>query len=138
MRGNVIVAHAQAYPASPGRNPQRAPVLLSYTLDLRAGKTMAISDLFDDVRTAKIIPASGVSESIRANPDMFFEDAAENAGVPDDQQFYLQDGQVVLHFSIYELAPYAAGLPKFAFDTEELENVLKPRIRRSLEKSALQ
>jgi hypothetical protein len=113
------------------------PLLLSYNVDLRSGKTLALTDLFDDARTAKVILALGVYESIKADPEKYFPDAADSAGVPDDQQFYLQDGQVVLHYGIYELAPFAAGLPKFRFGTDELENVLKPRIRRSLEKSAL-
>jgi hypothetical protein len=114
------------------------PLLLSYNIDLRNGKTLAITDLFDDVRTAKVILALGVSERIKADPDKYFPEAVDKAGVPDNQQFYLQGGQVVLHYGIYELAPYVAGLPKFAFDAAELESALKPSIRRSLEKAALE
>lgn len=115
-----------------------SPLLLSYNIDLRSGKTLAITDLFTDVQTAKVILAHGVSQRIKAEPDIFFPDAAEHAGVPDDQQFYFQDGQVVLHYSVYELAPYAAGMPKFAFGVTELEDVLQPRIRRSLQKAAME
>ncbi len=114
------------------------PLVLSYTVDLRSGKTLSLMDLFTDERTAKVILAHGVLEGIEAEPDRFFPDAADHAGVRDDQQFYLKDGQVVLHYTVYDLAPYAGGLPEFAFYVDELENVLQPRIRRSLEKSALE
>lgn len=135
-RDNLLSVNTTQYFYMGGAHGE--PLLLSYNVDLRSGKTLAITDLFDDARTAKVILALGVSERIKADPDKYFPEALDKAGVPDDQQFYLEDGQVVLHYGIYELAPFAAGLPKFAFDAGELEDVLKPRIRRSLERAAVE
>ncbi|MGE5579710.1 MAG: DUF3298 and DUF4163 domain-containing protein [Bacillota bacterium] len=135
-RDNLLSVNTIQYFYTGGAHGE--PLMLSYNIDLRSGKTLAIADLFTDVRTAKIILALGVSERIKAEPDRFFPDAADNAGVRDDQQFYFQDGYVVLHYGIYELAPYAAGLPKFAFGITELENVLQPRIRKALFRAAVE
>lgn len=110
------------------------PLLLSYNVDLRNRRVLTIDDLFDDARTAKDTLTLGVHERIKADPAKYFPDAVDKADVPNDQQFYLEGGQIILHYGIYELAPYAAGLPEFAFGVDELGKVLKPGIRRSLER----
>jgi len=34
-------------------------------------------------------------------------------GIGEDQDYYLQDGALVVVFQQYEIAPYAAGIPEF-------------------------
>ncbi len=107
-----------------------------YNRDLKSGKILAISDLFKDVRTAKVILVYGMSERIKNDPDdMYFPDAAARVGVTDDQQYYFTNGGIVLHYGQYDLAPYVAGFSEFFFGPEELGRTLKPAIRRSLERS---
>jgi hypothetical protein len=52
-----------------------------------------------------------IENEISRNPDMYFEDAFK--GISDRQTFYVEDGNAVIVFQPYEIAPYAAGMPKF-------------------------
>jgi hypothetical protein len=36
------------------------------------------------------------------------------AKITDEQPFYIGDGQIVVYFAQYEIAPYAAGMSEFA------------------------
>jgi len=113
-------------------------VLLPHNISLRNGKALALADLFDDARTAQVVLALGVSERIKADPNRYFPDALQTAGVSADRQFYLKEGQIVLHYGLYEIAPYAAGFSEFAFGVDEVGKELKPAIRRSLEREGVQ
>ena len=46
-------------------------------------------------------------------------------GIKDNQKFYLDDSKIVIYFDLYEIAPYAAGIPEFPIITENIKNQLK-------------
>jgi hypothetical protein len=52
-----------------------------------------------------------VASEIASNPDNYFKDGFK--GIKDSQPFFVENGEVVVEFSVYEIAPYAAGEPKF-------------------------
>ena len=43
----------------------------------------------------------------------------------DNQKFYLDDSKIVIYFDLYEIAPYAAGIPEFPIIVENI----KPQIK---------
>ena len=46
-------------------------------------------------------------------------------GIKDNQKFYLDDSKIVIYFDLYEIAPYAAGIPEFPIIVENI----KPQIK---------
>lgn len=45
-------------------------------------------------------------------------------GIAPNQYFYLADKALVLYFQLYELLPYAAGIPYFVIPVYELQNIV--------------
>ena len=37
----------------------------------------------------------------------------EFKSIEDKQKFYIQDDNIVVYFDLYDIAPYAAGIPEF-------------------------
>lgn len=50
-----------------------------------------------------------------------------------NQPFSIQDGDLVIHFGPYEIAPYVAGLPSFTISKYRCHNLLKPQIQALLQ-----
>jgi len=81
-------------------------------LDTVNGETLHLRDFFAAEADYLTLVREEIARQIAAAPDSFFPGVAETLAVPEDR-FYLTDGAVVVYFSEYELAPYAAGLPEF-------------------------
>jgi hypothetical protein len=108
---------------------------LAYTFDAQSGERMALKDLFKtdidyvsmlNERIRKEIETIAMdNEAIQGeyyNPYNGFESIAE------DQHFYLTDSSLVLFFDLYEIAPYAAGIPMFEIPLEDLEPMLNEEV----------
>lgn len=100
--------------------------VISYNIDLKGGRTLALADLFK--------PGSGFKE--KANVEIlqqmindgkpYFENAFKS--ISDNQPFYIEDRSIVIYFQEYEIAPYAAGIPKFKLPLSTFENDLNPAL----------
>lgn len=64
--------------------------------------------LGDDYKT---IVDQQITKKIAEQPDLYFEDAFK--GISEDQSFFIENGEVVVLFQKYEIAPGAAGTPEF-------------------------
>ncbi|MEA4924056.1 MAG: DUF4163 domain-containing protein [Syntrophomonadaceae bacterium] len=84
-----------------------------YNIDLKTGKDVALKDLFQNGYDYETMINSKISEQIAAQPDIYFTGDMGFKGITDDQCYYIQDGVLVVYFSQYEIAPYAAGFPEF-------------------------
>lgn len=96
-----------------------------YNIDLKNGQDIALKDLFlsgYDYRTAL---NTLISEQIAAEPDMYFTGDMGFKGITDDQRYYIQNGFLVVYFSQYEIAPYAAGFPEFKIPLADLKGGLR-------------
>ncbi len=84
-------------------------------LDVNTGKVLTLGDFFGQDENYKDIVSRKILEQIAASPEMYFEEAPDTvAKITGDQPFYIGDGQIVIYFAQYEIAPYAAGMPEFA------------------------
>ena len=104
----------------------------SYNLDLATGETLALEDLFKPDADFKAVLRDEIATRILANPDNYFPGVADELEISDDHGFYLADGAVFVSFSVYHIAPYAAGIPEFRFTLPELDSILKPEYKKSL------
>ena len=50
-----------------------------------------------------------------------------SVSVKENQKFYLEDGKIVIYFDLYDIAPYAAGIPEFPIIIENIKNQIKEK-----------
>lgn len=102
----------------------------SVNLDLINGKKLNLKDIFKKGVDYKTLINTRIKEEIRKTPELYFKE--ENLGfkgIKNNQEFYLNDRGLVVYFSLYEIAPYVAGIPEFLFDYKNYDiyfNLPKP------------
>lgn len=88
-----------------------------YNYDLKAGRRLAFKDLFKNPSYKEVINQEIAKQIMERNRQLGY--AAINAfrGISDHQKFYINNGQVVIYFDLYEIAPYVAGIIEFTLPT---------------------
>lgn len=85
-------------------------------LDLTTGNRILFTDLFNT--EAELERVVGVINSkIKEEPDWFFIENFSVEMFEPNQGFYLVNGEAVVCFSLYHIAPYAAGIQEFTIST---------------------
>ncbi|MDR0406384.1 MAG: DUF3298 domain-containing protein, partial [Clostridiales bacterium] len=96
--------------------------LNAVTLNTATGEVYGCNDLLQggaDALTEQIIAA------IDENPEEYFENYAEVVRAKNgDFRFYVDGDRLIVYFDLYEIAPYATGLRRFAFDASALDGLL--------------
>lgn len=97
----------------------------AFTLNTRTGKFYASpASLFRDPEAGVKKITDGILSRISAQPDGYLPDAAQASQTVEDKKgdykFYLDGGDLVVYFDLYEITPYAVGIPKFAFPVKDL------------------
>ncbi|UQZ87117.1 Anti-sigma-V factor RsiV [Paenibacillus konkukensis] len=77
--------------------------------DKETASSIGLKDLFGDKYQDVINPI--IQAEIAKAPENYFADAFK--GITDTQTFYIENGEAVIVFGQYEIAPYAAGAPEF-------------------------
>lgn len=99
-----------------------------YTFNISTNEIYQFQSLFQKGKDLSMITDKILSE-ITESQDYYFPEAKETVknykgGYP----FYINGNKITVFFSLYEIAPYAAGIRYFEFDAEELKELLKPEI----------
>jgi len=93
-------------------------------------KNMQLSELFQPGYDYKKVLSNLISQQIKAEQQKFSNGLIYwYEGITKDQDFSFQNGNLVIHFGQYEIAPYAAGMPEFTISRHQYMNLLKPEIR---------
>jgi hypothetical protein len=85
----------------------------AYNIDLNNGQDLALSDLFTTNYDYTSVINEFIAEQIKTNPGNFFEGDMGFTGIDEQQSYYIKDGNLVIYFGLYEIAPYAAGIQEF-------------------------
>ena len=105
-----------------------------FTLDKATGELLALSDLFlegsDYIGTVSADILRQMEEQVAAGEGDYFipggiwsEEECFQAIDP-DQQFYLdENGDLVIVFGEYEVAPGSMGMPRFVIDQEAISDI---------------
>ena len=100
---------------------------VAYNIDIRNGKFLTLDDLFkEDIDYKNVI-----NEEIRIQIEELIKSDEQNKGVyefksiEDKQKFYIQDDNLVVYFDLYDIAPYAAGIPEFMINVNKIDHILK-------------
>ncbi len=92
-----------------------------YTIDLENNKLLSLSDLLGENYKNEINEEiyNQINKRIKENNEVFFDGDSGFNGITDEQEFYLNDnGNVVIVFKKYEIAPGSSG---------ELEFIIKEK-----------
>ncbi|MDI3117276.1 DUF3298 and DUF4163 domain-containing protein [Clostridioides difficile] len=101
---------------------------IAYNVDMRTGKFLELMDLFKDNTKYKEV----IDEEIKRQIAELEKKDEENIGIynfkgiKENQNFYLQDENLVVYFDLYDITPYAAGIPEFSINKTLISSMLKP------------
>lgn len=85
-----------------------------YNFDLNTGRLIQLSDLFLKGFDYKKVIDRIILNDMKAHKDIYFSQAINSfQGIDGMHPYYIQDGYLVIFFSEYEIAPYAAGIREF-------------------------
>lgn len=101
---------------------------IAYNVDMRTGKFLELMDLFKDNTKYKEV----IDEEIKRQIAELEKKDEENIGIynfkgiKENQNFYLQDENLVVYFDLYDITLYAAGIPEFSINKALISSMLKP------------
>lgn len=98
----------------------------TFNFDTNLEKEMKIGDLFKEDFNYKKIINDKIAETIAKNENSFFKDRFK--GIDDSTDFYLSQGELVIYFQLYDIAPYAFGMPEFKIPYILIEKGLKYKL----------
>ena len=85
----------------------------SYNYDLNAGTKMKLASLFQPGVDYKKIINKEIEKQIASRSENFFSEEMGFQTIEDNQDYYLKEGNLVIYFGLYEIAPYVTGIPEF-------------------------
>lgn len=103
--------------------------LKAYTLNTKTGEMYSFSSLFKPDSNYKKVIIDKIEASMNKDKDMYFDDAKKTVeSLTGGYKFYIDGDRLVIYFDLYEIVPYAAGIPKFVITAKELKGLLKDDI----------
>lgn len=114
---SITVMYYQYTGGAHGMEVQRG-----YNFDLKTGKQLQLSDLFEDGFNYKQAIDKEVLDYMNAHKDKFFSESITSfKGISTNQPYYLEEGNLIVYFGEYEIAPYSSGIPEFKIPYSELK-----------------
>lgn len=102
-------------------------VRVPYNINLKNGNNIAFKDIFKEGADYRGIINREISRQIEEKKDMFFPEGDMGfKTIAENQPFYVEEGGIVVYFGLYEIAPYAAGIPEFNIPWTMLKEQLNP------------
>jgi len=100
---------------------------IAYNIDIKSGKFLRLSDLFLEQSNYKEI----INKEIESQIKTLEMENVENKGIyqfksiSDNQKYYFSGNDIVIYFDLYDIAPYAAGIPEFVIDGDLVIPIIK-------------
>lgn len=95
-----------------------------YNIDLQTGKSIELKDMF----LGNVDYKSPINEEIRRlmseKPERYFRDCLLTAAISEEQSYYLTNEGIVVHFGLYELAPYSSGVSEFLITYDKIRTLI--------------
>lgn len=86
---------------------------IAYNVDNSTGKELDLKDLFKEGYNYKSIIDNEIKKKIDKEPEKYFSGSDGFKGIKPNQSFYIKDNNLTIYFGLYEIAPYASGIPEF-------------------------
>ena len=100
---------------------------IPYNIDLRNGNNLTLKEIFNPDKDYKTIINKEIESQIKelGQKEKDLDKIYDFYGIKENQKFYLEDGKIVVYFDLYDIAPYAAGIPKFPIVVENIKSQIK-------------
>lgn len=86
----------------------------SYNYDLNKGQKMSLASVFEPGADYQKVINNEIKKQMTAHPENYFTGDTGFQTIADNQDYYLQDKNLVVFFGLYEIAPYSSGIPEFS------------------------
>ncbi len=88
----------------------------TYNIDIQSGNKLMLKDLFKEGYDYKTYINNEIRKQISIHPEYYFTGKEGFNGIKENQDFYIRDNKIVIHFPYYEIAPYVTGMPEFEIE----------------------
>lgn len=85
----------------------------SYTIDKKKEALLTLKELFSEGYNYSDIINKEIENQIKKNPENYFDSGNVFKGISENQSFYIRDGDLVIYYQLYDIAPYVFGIPEF-------------------------
>ena len=85
----------------------------SYTVDKDKESLITLKELFVQGYQYSDIINKKIKEEISKNPENYFDSGNEFKGISENQSFYIEGDNLVIYYQLYDISPYAFGIPEF-------------------------
>lgn len=96
-------------------------IVKGLTFDVDTGKLYDLKDLFKPGANYVEVLSKEVKEQIKRRDIPIL---GEFEAIKPDQDFYIADKTLVIFFQLYEITPYAYGIPYFPFSIYDIEDII--------------
>ena len=99
---------------------------IPYNIDMRKGNFLTLKDLFKDNYDYKSKINNEINSQIKElEKKQNAEGVYDFTGIHDNVKYYVDRDNLVFFFDLYEIAPYAAGIPEFSINIDKFNNNIK-------------
>lgn len=85
----------------------------SYNIDKDKEKLLSLKDLFSNGYNYRDTINKEIEAQISKNPENYFDSGKAFKGISENQNFYIEDDNLVIYYQLYDIAPYVFGIPQF-------------------------
>ncbi|MCY6369983.1 PdaC/SigV domain-containing protein [Clostridium ganghwense] len=105
----------------------------TFNIDIDTGNEATLKDFFYEGENYKEIISKEIKKQIevnmKSNKNMYFKGSLDVVNtISNNQSFYIEDGNIVVYYGLYEIAPYAAGIQPFKIPFSSFKKGMKKEI----------
>jgi hypothetical protein len=89
------------------------PYSLTHNIDLATGEDLKLIDFLERQNMKLAQVEEFIRTEIKKEPELYFQKEYGFQSLDEDQCYYLEDGELVVYFQPYAVAPYSTGMPEF-------------------------
>lgn len=127
LLGNLLIVERLGYDYPYGA-AHGQPFRFCYHIDIRSGKFYAFKELFqegsDYATKINEMISFEISKNLASEEPIYYEGEYGFKGISEEPLFVIEKNAVIIYFSPYEIAPYAAGFPEFLIPFEDIEKYI--------------
>ncbi len=90
-----------------------ATIRKAHSVDINSGEKLTLKDLFEEGFDYKKIINDEITKQIEKEPEKYFIGKDGFKGIDENTEFYINNGDLVIYYQQYEIAPYVFGIPEF-------------------------
>ena len=100
---------------------------IPYNINLSSGEFIKLENLFKADVDYKILINKQIKNQIKklGKKEKDIDKIYDFYGINNNQKFYLKDESIVIYFDLYDIAPYAAGVPEFEIQVDPISKHIK-------------